>query len=284
MKLLVFGQTGQVARELARRMPSDVRARFVGRDETDLSEPTACYETVSKAQADVVINAAAWTAVDGAETDEKLATFVNGLSPGAMARSAAARNIPFLHISTDYVFDGSGLDPFCPMDTPAPINAYGRSKLAGERAVAEAGGRWLVLRTAWVFSSHGNNFVKTMLRLGQQNKTLSVVSDQVGNPTPAAAVADALIVVARKIAAGGPGGIYHFSGTPEVNWADLARAALLRAGLRCSVRDIETADYPILAPRPLNGRLDCSDIKQAYGLTRPDWREGLDEVVRELLE
>lgn len=284
MKLLVFGQTGQVARELGRRMPPEMQVRFVGRGEADLQNPDACRKAVLGAQADAVINAAAWTAVDGAESDEKLATIVNGLSPGAMARAAATKKIPFIHLSTDHVFDGAGLDPFRPQDTPAPINAYGRSKLAGERAIMEAGGQWLVLRTAWVFSAHGNNFVKTMLRLGAQAKTLSVVSDQVGNPTPAAAIADALIVLARKLAGGRPGGLFHFSGTPEVCWADLARAALHRAGIRCSVRGIETADYPVLAPRPLNGRLDCSDIKQCFGLSRPDWQKGLDEVVKELLE
>ncbi len=164
MKLLVFGRTGQVATELARRLPPDVSARFLGRDEADLMAPAACAAQI--ADCDAVINAAAWTAVDKAESEETAATVVNGDAPAAMARTCAAIGVPFLHVSTDYVFDGAGTDPFRPDHPTGPLGAYGRSKLAGEQGVRAAGGNHLILRTSWVVSAHGANFVKTMLRLG----------------------------------------------------------------------------------------------------------------------
>ena len=166
VRVLVFGQTGQVARELARRVPEGVTAQFLARDQADLLQPEACAALIAEAECDAVINAAAWTAVDRAEVEEAAATVVNGAAPAAMARACAARGLPFLHISTDYVFDGAGDQPCAPGDPLAPLGAYGRSKLQGERGIAEAGGAWLVLRTSWVVSAHGTNFVKTMLRLG----------------------------------------------------------------------------------------------------------------------
>ena len=168
MKLLVFGQTGQVAQELARRIQNGSSAEFLSRSEADLMQPEACQAAVLRSGADAVINAAAWTAVDKAETEELAATVVNGAAPGAMAAACAEKGIPFLTISTDYVFDGSGITPFRPGDPTGPLGAYGRSKLAGERAVLTAGGRALILRTSWIVSAHGSNFVKTMLRLGAE--------------------------------------------------------------------------------------------------------------------
>ena len=234
MKLLVFGQTGQVAQELARRLPVDVTARFLSRAEAELMSPGACRAAVLAADCDAVVNAAAWTAVDRAEAEEAAATVVNGASVGAMARACAERSLPFLQVSTDYVFDGSGVSPFAPGDPVGPLGAYGRSKLLGERLTAEAGGHWLVLRTSWVVSAFGTNFVKTMLRLGREREVLRVVCDQVGGPTPAAAIADALVVAARAMVAGAPGGVHHFAGAPDASWADLARAVM--AGARLAAR------------------------------------------------
>ncbi|OYU17797.1 MAG: dTDP-4-dehydrorhamnose reductase, partial [Rhodobacteraceae bacterium PARR1] len=214
MKVLVFGQSGQVARELSRRLPADMTATFLGRDRADLSDPAACATAVAAHDMDVVINAAAWTAVDKAEAEEAAATVVNGDAPGAMAQFCAAKGVPFLHISTDYVFDGQGTRPFTPADPVAPQNAYGRSKLAGEIAVRESGARHVILRTSWVVSAHGANFVKTMRRLGAERESLNVVADQIGGPPPAAAIADALLVIARAMGQGAHGGTYHFSGAP----------------------------------------------------------------------
>lgn len=282
MRLLVFGRTGQVAQELARRCPAGVELRQLGREEADLSDPGACAAAVAAAEADAVINAAAWTAVDRAEAEEAAATVVNGAAPAAMARAAAAKGVPFLHISTDYVFDGSGTAPFAPDAPTGPLSAYGRSKLAGETGVRAAGGNHLILRTSWVVSAHGTNFVKTMLRLGREREVLRVVADQTGGPTPAAAIADALFVAARAMAGGAAGGTHHFSGAPDTTWAGLARAVMAGAGLACRIEEIATADYPTPARRPANSRLDCRSFTRAFGLARPDWRAGLAEILRAL--
>ncbi len=280
MKVLVFGQTGQVARELARRCPAGVEARFLGRDQADLMDPAACAAVISAC--DVVINAAAWTAVDKAETEEAAALVVNGDAPAAMARACAALGVPFLHISTDYVFDGSGDQPFTVSHPVAPLGAYGRTKLAGERGVLAAGGNSLILRTSWVVSAHGANFVKTMLRLGASRDSLNVVADQIGGPTPAAAIADALYVAAKAMVGGTKGGVHHFSGAPDTSWAGFAREIMARAGLACAIHDIPSSAYPTPAQRPLNSRLDCSALTAAFGIARPDWRAGLDDILQEL--
>lgn len=282
MKVLVFGQTGQVARELARRCPADMTARFLGRDQADLMSPAACAAMIS--DCDVVINAAAWTAVDKAETEEASALVVNGDAPTAMAQACAAKGLPFLHISTDYVFDGAGNLPFGTDHPVAPLGAYGRTKLAGERGVMAAGGNALIMRTSWVVSAHGANFVKTMLRLGADRPNLNVVADQIGGPTPAAAIADALYVAARAMVGGAQGGVHHFAGAPDTTWADFARVIMARAGLACAVGDIPSSAYPTPAKRPQNSRLDCSGFERAYGVARPDWRVGLDQILQELAQ
>ncbi|WP_112308832.1 dTDP-4-dehydrorhamnose reductase [Pseudogemmobacter bohemicus] len=283
MKLLVFGKTGQVATELARRLPADFQAVFLGRDEADLSDPAACVAAIADGRTEAVINAAAWTAVDKAESEEDLATRVNGDAPAAMARACAKAGIPFLHISTDYVFAGSGDQPFRPTDPVAPLGAYGRSKLKGEDGVRAAGGQHLILRTSWVFSAHGANFVKTMLRLGRERDSLNVVDDQHGGPTQAGAIADALLSAVRAMKAGATGGTHHFSGAPDTTWAGFAREIMARAGLACQINGIPTKDYPTPAQRPLNSRMDCSALETAFGIPRPDWRAGLDEVLKELV-
>jgi dTDP-4-dehydrorhamnose reductase len=282
VKVLVFGETGQVARELALRVPGGVDLTCVDRLRADLTDPASCAAAMFAADADVVINAAAWTAVDKAEAEEDAATVVNGAAPAAMARAAAARGVPFIHISTDYVFDGSGVAPFAPDHPVAPLGAYGRSKLAGEDGVRAAAGRHVILRTSWLISAHGTNFVKTMLRLGRERDALNVVADQVGGPTPAADIADALFVMARAMVDGHAGGTYHLAGAPDTSWADFARAIMAAAGLPCRITDIPSSAYPTPARRPANSRLDCTTTFRDFGITRPDWRAGVATILREL--
>ncbi|MDJ0820351.1 MAG: dTDP-4-dehydrorhamnose reductase [Paracoccaceae bacterium] len=279
MSVLVFGQTGQVARALQRQAP----VVALGRDAADLTNPDACAAAIHAVRPSAVINAAAYTAVDRAEDEEPLATVINGDAPGAMARACAALGIPFVHLSTDYVFDGSGQAPWAPADPVAPINAYGRSKLAGERAVLAAGGHAVILRTSWVFSADGTNFVKTMLRLSETQKALKVVNDQVGGPTPASAIANACLIITSALQAGQGGGIYHFAGTPFTTWECFARETFASAGRAVTVTGIATADYPTPAQRPLNSRLDCRATETDFGIPRPDWRLALKGVVEELI-
>lgn len=279
MKLLVFGSTGQVATELRRLAPG---ATFLGRDRADLSDPAACGAAIRAHEPEAVINAAAWTAVDKAETEEAAATVVNGDAPAAMAEACAALGVPFVHLSTDYVFDGGGTEPFAPDHPTAPLGAYGRSKLKGELGVRGAGGAHVILRTSWVFSAHGSNFVKTMLRLGAERDSLKVVADQIGGPTPASAIAEACLHIAARLQADPAiSGTYHFAGAPDVSWADFARAIMQGAGLACRITGIPTAAYPTPARRPANSRLDCTSLA-ALGLARPDWRPALHPVLSSL--
>ncbi|WP_134681241.1 dTDP-4-dehydrorhamnose reductase [Paracoccus ravus] len=278
--LIVFGRSGQVATDLARLAPE---ARFFGRDQADLADATRLGELIAAARPSAIINAAAHTAVDRAESEPDLAHAVNAEAPIAMARAAAGLGVPFVHISTDYVFNGSGERPWTEADGTGPLGVYGASKLSGERGIAEAGGQWAVLRTSWVFSAHGANFVKTMLRLGAERDELRVVADQHGGPTPAADIAAAcLSMVSQMLADAKKGGIYHFAGTPDVSWAQFAREIMAQAGLSCRISDISTRDYPTPARRPANSRLDCSAIARDFGISRPDWRLGLTQVLTEL--
>lgn len=282
MKLLVFGQTGQVARELQARAGPDLEIVALGRDRANLEDPAACAEQVAQTGAEAVINAAAYTGVDRAEAEEARATVINGAAPAAMAEAAARRGIPFLHVSTDYVFDGSGGAPFAPGDRPAPVNAYGRSKLAGEEGVRAAGGQAAILRTSWVFSAHGANFVKTMLGLSQTRDALSVVDDQIGGPTPADDIAVTLITMARAMLAGQGGGTWHFAGAPAISWAGFARETFAQAGRDVAVTGIPGSDYPTPAARPLNSRLDCATLETDFGIKPADWKAGLARVIAEL--
>lgn len=277
--ILVFGQSGQLARELARAGG----VVCLGRDRADFSDPEACAARVAEAEAEAVIIAAAYTGVDRAEEEEALAHTVNAETPGAIAAACAARGLPCVHVSTDYVFDGSGTAPWRPDDPPAPLGAYGRTKLAGEVAVAAAGGVHAILRTSWVVSAHGSNFVKTMLRLGAERDALNVVADQVGGPTPARDLADACLRVARGlIGTPGKSGTYHFAGAPDVSWADFAREIFAQSGRTCAVADIASADYPTPAARPKNSRLDCSASETHFGIKRPDWRRSLRDILNDL--
>ncbi|MEM1299215.1 MAG: dTDP-4-dehydrorhamnose reductase [Pseudomonadota bacterium] len=282
MKLLVFGQSGQVATELDRRAGPDIAATFLSRTDADLADPISCATRITETDADVIINAAAYTAVDKAEAEEPLALQINAEAPGAMAQAAASRSLPFVHISTDYVFDGSGDTPHKPDNPTGPLNVYGKTKLAGEDSIRASSARHVILRTSWVCSAHGSNFVKTMLRLGRERDRLTIVADQIGGPTPAAAIADACLTIARALHRGAEGGTYHFAGSPDTSWAGFAREIFAQAGLTADVVDIPTADYPTPARRPLNSRLDCTSLIRDFGIECPDWQAGLAEVLKEL--
>ncbi len=255
----------------------------LGRDAADLNDPAACAEIIARAEADAVINAAAYTAVDQAETDTKEAYKVNSEAPTAMAKAAAKRGIPFVHISTDYVFDGTDDTPWSEEDCSGPRSVYGASKLAGEQGVMNAGGTHAILRTSWVVSAHGNNFVKTMLRLGAGRDALTIVADQIGGPTPARDIAGAVMEIARQLVdEPSKSGTYHFAGKPDVSWADFAREIFTQANLTCAVTDIPSSDYPTPAARPMNSRLNCSKLATVFDINRPDWRVGLADILSDL--
>ena len=278
MKVLVFGATGQIGQELARY--GNVRA--LDRRAADLHDPQACAKVILRERPEAVINAAAVTDVAYAEAAPEDAMRVNAHAPGAMAQAAADLEIPFLHISSDYVFDGLRRTTWLPEAPTAPLNSYGRSKLAGETAVRAAGGSHAILRTSWVFAAHGRNFVNTMLRLGQDRRRLDVVADQIGGPTPARDVARALIrmTIALK---GAPkkSGIYHFSGAPSVSWAEFARTIFRSAGMTTEVDEIASAALPGSVRRPANTTLDCTSLFWQFGIAQPDWRNALNEILRE---
>ena len=279
MSLLVFGSTGQLAVALRKRSDD---AQFLDRAAADLADPEACAAVIRATRPSAVINAAAYTAVDRAEEEEVLATRINAEAPGAMARACADLEIPFLHVSTDYVFDGSGQSPWRPDDPIAPINAYGRSKAAGEAAVRAAGGSHAILRTSWVFSATGKNFVATMLQLSERRDALKVVDDQIGGPTPALSIAETLLQMAGAMKAGQAGGTYHYAGAPATSWRCFARETFTTADRAVDVAGIPTSSYPTPAKRPLNSRLDCSTLQKDFGISPPDWRLALKDIVKEL--
>jgi dTDP-4-dehydrorhamnose reductase len=277
--ILVFGKTGQVATEL-QRLGSVVA---LGRDQADLANPAACADAIRTHAPQAVINAAAYTAVDKAEEEEAVASVINGDAPTAMARVCVELGIPLIHISTDYVFEGTGDRPWQPNGPTAPQNAYGRSKLAGEIGIRDSGAAHAILRTSWVVSAHGSNFVKTMLRLSDTRDALTVVADQIGGPTPARDITAACLQMADQLIADpSKSGSYHYSGAPDVSWADFARAIFEQAGKAVTVTPIPTTDCPTPAKRPLNSRMECGATQQVFGIARPNWRDGLNMILREL--
>ncbi len=278
MNILVLGANGQVGRALG-RYPE---VTTLNREEADLRNPKACAQIVGETDAKAVINAAAYTAVDQAETEEHIATVINADSPTEMAIAAAKRSIPFLSVSTDYVFDGSGNSAWAPDASTSPLNAYGRSKLKGEQGIVAAGGQFAILRTSWVFSATGSNFVKTMLRLGQERDALRIVDDQIGGPTAAQDIADCLMKMARQMAKSSKGGIYHYASAPAVSWAGFAREVFALSGLNVAVTGISSAEFPTPAARPQNSRLDCQSLFDDFGIGQPDWRASLANVLAEL--
>ncbi len=293
MKILVTGREGQVARSLAERAASlpSVELIVAGRPELDLARPETVREAIVSARPDIVVSAAAYTAVDQAEDAPDVADAINAAGAGAVAAAAAEIGAPVIHLSTDYVFDGTAPRAHVETDETGPQSVYGRTKLAGERAVAGANPRHLILRTAWVYSPFGRNFVRTMLKLAEGRDTVRVVSDQFGNPTSAIDIADGILHIATMLRADlGPEafGIFHLAGSGETSWSGLARAVFAesrqRGGAYASVEDIATADYPTRARRPANSRLDCAKLSRIYGWRAPAWQQSCGAVVARLLE
>jgi dTDP-4-dehydrorhamnose reductase len=294
MKLLVLGAGGQVGRELCRlAWPAAYTIAASDRDGVDISQREAVAAAVARERPEIVINAAAYTAVDRAESEPDAAWAGNCTGPANLAAACHDAGIPLIHLSTDYVFDGSKMGPYREDDPVAPLGVYGESKEAGDRTVREALAEHVILRTAWVYSAHGHNFVKTMLRLGAERPVLRVVADQVGSPTSAADIAVAIGTIVQQIADGKTGwGTYHFAGGGAVTWHGFAEAIFELAapwnstgrGPPPLVEAITTADYPTPARRPANSVLDCSRIGAVFGIVPQPWRAALANVIRELFE
>ncbi len=279
MRIAVTGSKGQVAMSIIERSDRDIEIIPLSRPAFALEDRQAVLAGIEAVRPDVVVNAAAYTAVDKAETEEDLAVRVNGEGAGHVAEAAAKIGAPLLHLSTDYVFDGALDRPYREDDPTGPTGAYGRSKLIGERLVAERCPDSAVLRTAWVYSPFGANFVRTMLRLNETREEVGVVADQRGTPTSALDIADALLAIAKRLredAAPALRGVFHMTGSGEAVWADFAEAVFREAHARgrrlTRVKRIATADYPTPARRPANSRLDNAKLRRVYGLALPDWR------------
>ncbi|HEY0588893.1 MAG TPA: dTDP-4-dehydrorhamnose reductase [Pseudoduganella sp.] len=291
MKILLIGKNGQVGHELQRTLLPLGELVALGRDGLDLNDLAMVKQVLESQAADVIVNASAYTAVDRAESDEAGALAVNAAAVGLMAEYASAHNALLVHYSTDYVFDGEKTAPYVEGDVTAPQSAYGRSKRAGEEAILASGCKALVFRTSWVFSAHGGNFIKTMLRLAGERDSLNVVADQFGAPTSAELIAD---VTALALAAYRRGaladGIYHLTAAGATTWHGLASYAIERARARGAVLKVDPAQitpipteaYPVPAKRPKNSRLDTSKLSTALDLQLPDWKAHVDRLIEQL--
>jgi dTDP-4-dehydrorhamnose reductase len=291
MRFLLFGGTGQVGEEFrALAMPDGVEVVAPGRDTLDLEDAGAIARVIAAGPWNAVINAAAYTQVDRAETDEAAAFAVNAGAPSRLAAETGRCGIPLIHISTDYVFDGRKGAPYIEQDEAAPLNVYGRSKLAGEHGVRAGSPRHIILRTSWAYSPYRRNFVKTILRLAAERDSLAVVADQHGCPTAARDIAKACLDIAMRCASEperAPYGVYHFAGAGEASWFELATAIVdMSAGRRRGspqVVPIRTCEYPTPAARPLDARLDCTAVVREFGVDLRPWREALEETINRLL-
>ena len=287
MKVLINGRHGQVSHELQRRLGVLGELIVLGRDQLDLAQPDQIRRQVQNIRPDLIINAAAHTAVDLAESEPQAAFAINAIAPGILAEEALALDIPLIHYSTDYVFDGLKAGPYNEDDTPNPLGVYGKSKLAGEQAIKDVQGKHLILRTSWVYSNHGRNFLLTMQRLLQEKPELRVVADQIGAPTWTGTLANSTLALierwqAREVA---NWGIYHLTAQGETSWFGFAQAigeALRQQGKPCAaLLPIPSSDYPTPAARPLNSRLDCSRLQRDWGVSQPDWQTALRECLTE---
>jgi len=291
MRLLIAGAQGQLARAMIELAPSadDVTAFAVGRPALDLTAPASVLSTLADFKPDVIVNAAAYTAVDRAEQEPDAAMALNADGPRRLAEAAERKGAALIHISTDHVFDGTKPAPYVEDDPTAPIGAYGRSKLAGEEAVRSITARHIILRTSWVYSPSGTNFAKTMLRLAGERDEIRVVDDQIGSPTYAPHLAEAILAMARAVTAGAAPsvwGTYHAAGMGAVTWCGLAkeimRQSAARGGQSATIVPITTAEYPTLARRPANSRLDCGKLRRTFGIGLPSWQAGVAECIARL--
>ena len=289
-RILLLGAGGQLGMQLARRLAAEVELIALTRAELDFTDATALRAAIQQANPQIVINAAAYTAVDKAESEPEAARLVNAVAPGVIAEELARTNGWLIHYSTDYVFDGSGTRPWMETDPTGPLSVYGQTKLDGELAIAAAGCRHVTLRTSWVYASEGRNFLHTMLRLGRERDLLKIVDDQIGAPTSAEAITEATQVVLRQLAASGDdagaSGTYHLACAGETSWCGFARAIFSEfAALQKppEVVPIPTDAYPTPARRPRNSRLNCTKFTAQFGFRMPHWEDALHEVAAELL-
>ncbi|MBD1590336.1 dTDP-4-dehydrorhamnose reductase, partial [Pseudomonas typographi] len=286
MNILITGENGQVSRALQSALAGLGNVKALGSQALDLRDGDAIRRTLARERPGLIINPAAYTAVDQAENDRDTAWAINATAPGILAEQAAELGVPLVHYSTDYVFDGSKPGPYVEADPTAPLGVYGQSKLAGEQAVAQACEHHLILRTSWVYSLHGRNFLLTMQRLLQEKPALRVVADQIGAPTWAGTIAASTRQLVERWQKGQPGawGLYHLTAAGETSWfgfAEAIGAQLREAGKPCAtLTPIPSSEYPTPAQRPLNSRLDCSKLAREWGVAQPAWGEGLLQCLR----
>jgi len=282
LKILLLGRNGQVGWALERSLAPLGEPTALGRAELDLADVPRLVATIRALQPEAIVNAAAYTAVDKAESERETAFAINATAPRVLAEEAKRIGALLVHYSTDYVFDGAKAVPYVEDDAPNPLNVYGASKLAGERAIAATGCRHLILRTSWVYGPRGANFMLTMLRLARERPALRVVNDQVGAPTSSIEIARATAtVLARAAQSSNVTGLYHLAAAGETSWCGFARAILAKAEVATPVVPIRTEDYPTAARRPRNSRLDCSRLRETFGVTLAPWEEGLAEALAE---
>jgi len=279
VKILLTGRNGQVGWELSRLLAPLGEVVALDRAALDLADPAAIRRTVRELRPEVIVNAAAYTAVDRAESEPEIARRINGVAPGVFAEEARSLGALLVHYSSDYVFDGEKSAPYREDDPPNPGNAYGRSKLEGEITIQAAGGRYLILRTSWVYSHRGHNFLRTILGLARERSELRVVDDQVGAPTAAAAIARATVALLRR---SGAEGLLHMSAGGSTSWHGFAAAILAHERLETRLVAIRSDDYPSAARRPRNSLLDNSRLRDRFGIGLDDWREQLREVMTQL--
>lgn len=296
MKILLLGKNGQVGWQLQRALAPLGEIVALERKDAggDLADPQGLAAAVRAAKPQVIVNAAAYTAVDKAESEPQLARLINTEAPAALAREAAASGALLVHYSTDYVFDGSGSAPWQESDATGPLNVYGATKLAGEQAIAASGCAHLTFRTSWVYAAHGDNFIKTMLRLAATRERLTVIDDQKGAPTGAELIADVTAhAISQTLQQPAKAGLYHLTAAGEASWFDYAQYVLALArqarpqGVKTAaggVQPIASSQYPAAARRPLNSRLDTRRLQTAFGLQMPPWQQGVTRVLREILE
>ena len=291
LKMLVTGTSGQLAQSLLEAgIGAGIDVIAIRRPQLDLAVPSSIRHAIPDVRPDIVVSAAAYTAVDKAESEPEIAASVNGVGAGCVAEVCEKLGIPIIHLSTDYVFDGRKTGAYVETDPTGPMSAYGRSKLAGEQAVQAACSRHVILRTAWVYSPFGNNFVKTMLRVAQSRPEISVVDDQVGCPTYAPHLAQAILHITGAVIRPGnetAWGVYHACGAGETTWCGFAREIFRVSGARggpaAAVKAITTAEYPTPAKRPGNSRLDCGKLERVFGIRQPSWQTGAELCVSRLV-